>query len=158
MILQRTQIPTLLAAHKVLQGEFDPATRYTIGRNTAHLTRAQREVAAMQHKLAQKHAPAGKPEVTGDDAEFDAFSKEFFAWLDTPVEVDVRVLKLESLNLGVNKIPNGAIEALDPILDLTETVHRSGYLQADEPVVTGTAGNASVSINGIDSPPGSVQS
>lgn len=119
MNIKRNEVPQLLAAHKSLQGDLEPTTRYRVARNIVHLARANRDTAAHQAALIAKYAP-GATEIKQGHPEWDKYVDEFFAFLGQEVDIKLMTLSFEGLNVAVNGMSPSGIAALEPILDMTE--------------------------------------
>jgi hypothetical protein len=119
MNLQRSDLPSLLAAHKSLSGDFEPKTRYNIGRNTIHLVRAMKAVDAERSALVRKHNP-GADNITPDHANWAGFVEDFTAFMQKEAIVDLRHLSFDGLNLDKNQIDPNALAALDRVLAMPE--------------------------------------
>lgn len=117
MNLQRSELPSLLAAHKSLSGDIEPKTRYNIARNTIHLVRAMKSLDVERSRLVAKHTDGGTA-ITPDHANWSPFVDEFTAFMQKPADVDLRRISFDGLNLDKNNVDPNAIAALDCLLDV----------------------------------------
>lgn len=117
MKIERSQVAALLAAHKTITGDLDPKVRYAVSKNLVHLLRAHKETEKFRVALVKKLEPETL-EVKADSPKFDAFTDEFYGFLQTDAEISLLPIHFDGLNVEKNAIPPTAVAALEPILVL----------------------------------------
>lgn len=115
MKIQRTEVASLLAAHKSINGDLDPKVRYAVSKNLVHLMRVHRDTEVFRVKLLKEIEPETH-EIQADSPKFDEFRDRFYAYLQTDAEVALMTIDFEGLKLDKNAIPPSAIAALESIL------------------------------------------
>lgn len=119
MKLPRSSVAALFAAHKAVQGDLEPKTRYTIAKNLIHLARAHKEVEKFRVELVKKLAPTTL-EVKPDSPEWELFTGEFYAFLEAETEISLQSFPFDGLNVEKNNTPVTAVAALEPLLLLDQ--------------------------------------
>lgn len=117
MKIERSQVATLLAAHKTITGDLDPKVRYAVSKNLVHLLRAHKETERFRVALVKKLEPETL-EVKPDSPKFDEFTNEFYGFLQTDAEISLMPVRFDGLNVEKNAIPPSAVAALEPVLVL----------------------------------------
>jgi hypothetical protein len=119
MKLPRSSVAALFAAHKSVQGDLEPKTRYSVAKNLVHLARAHKEVEKFRVELVKKLAPTTL-EVKPDSPEWEMFTEAFYSFLESETEITLSNISFEGLNVEKNNTPVTAIAALEPLLLLDQ--------------------------------------